>query len=221
MFSVYERIRHKIIRKLYPVLAPYRRKKINNTDFTIISNNCWGGICYEYFGLPKDSPTVGTYFFAKDYIKFISNLKYYLNTQIRIIKAEESKHYKSLKEKNELDVPIGVLDDVEIVFLHYRDPELAVQKWNRRIKRVNYDNIIIKFSYMNECNDEIISRFRKITGVKKICFIGGKGENTDDIIYLKEYESPNVIDDTFYWNRYIDIIKFINIPSTPYTDFKI
>ena len=221
MFSVYERIRHKIIRKLYPVLAPYRRKKINNTDFTIISNNCWGGICYEYFGLPKDSPTVGTYFFAEDYIKFISNLKYYLNTQIRIIKAEESKHYKSLKEKNELDVPIGVLDDVEIVFLHYRDPELAVQKWNRRIKSVNYDNIIIKFSYMNECNDEIISRFRKITGVKKICFIGGKGENTDDIIYLKEYESPNVIDDTFYWNRDIDIIKFINIPSTPYTDFKI
>lgn len=217
MFSVYERIRHKIIRKLYPVLAPYRRKKINNTDFTIISNNCWGGICYEYFGLPKDSPTVGTYFFAEDYIKFISNLKYYLNTQIRIIKAEESKHYKSLKEKNELDVPIGVLDDVEIVFLHYRDPELAVQKWNRRIKRANYDNIIIKFSYMNECTDEIISRFRNITGVKKICFIGGKGENTDDIIYLKEYESPNVIDDTFYWNRDIDIIKFINSPSTPYT----
>lgn len=216
MFSVYERIRHKIIRKSYPILAPYRRNKINNTDFTIISNNCWGGICYEYFGLPKGSPTVGTYFFAEDYIKFVSNLEYYLNTQIRIIKAEESKHYKALKAKKELDVPIGILDDVEIVFLHYRDPELAAQKWNRRIKRVNFNNIIIKFSYMNECNDEILSRFLKLKGVKKICFIGGKGENTDEIIYLKEYENSNVVDDTFYWNRDIDIIKFINLPTTSY-----
>ena len=58
MFSVYEKIVHKITRKLYPKLAKYRRKKINNTDFTIISNNCWGGICYEYFGLPKESTTV-------------------------------------------------------------------------------------------------------------------------------------------------------------------
>lgn len=26
-------------------LAPYRRKLLLGTDFTIISNNCWGGAC--------------------------------------------------------------------------------------------------------------------------------------------------------------------------------
>lgn len=216
MFSVYEKNVHKITRKLYPKLAKYRRKKINNTDFTIISNNCWGGICYEYFGLPKQSPTVGTYFFAEDYIKFVSNLKHYLMTEMRIIKAEESKHYLSLKAKSELDAPIGVLDDVEIVFLHYKNPELALQKWNRRVSRVNLDNIIIKFSYMNECNDDLLRKFMNIEGLKKICFIGGKGDSTDELIYLPEYDDLTVLDDTFYWNKYIDICEIINRPPTPY-----
>lgn len=35
----------KIREKLNPVFAPFRRKKLIADDFTIISNNCWGGMC--------------------------------------------------------------------------------------------------------------------------------------------------------------------------------
>ncbi len=37
--------RYKIVlrKKMNPLLGSLRRKKLNNTDFTIISNNCWGG----------------------------------------------------------------------------------------------------------------------------------------------------------------------------------
>lgn len=41
--SITERILQKINVKTVPLLARYRRKKLNNTDFSIISNNCWGG----------------------------------------------------------------------------------------------------------------------------------------------------------------------------------
>lgn len=54
-----------------PWFASVRRMKLNRADFTVISNNCWAGSVYRYFGLPYLSPTAGLYFFASDYIKFI------------------------------------------------------------------------------------------------------------------------------------------------------
>ena len=54
-----------------PWFALARRKKLNRADFTVISNNCWAGSVYRYFGLPYLSPTAGLYFFASDYIKFV------------------------------------------------------------------------------------------------------------------------------------------------------
>ena len=88
-------VKQKLIRKLQHSfvsrnMCPLRRTRINNTDFTIISNNCWGGICYEYFGLQKQSPTVGCWFFAEDYLRFISSLKKYLEKDIIILSPEES-----------------------------------------------------------------------------------------------------------------------------------
>ena len=83
---------------------------------------------------------------------------------------------------------------------------------------VNMDNVIIKFSYMNECNDDIFHEFMRINGVKKIFFIGGHGHNTDELIYLPEYNDSTVLDDTFYWNRHIDVTKLINNTITSYTN---
>lgn len=215
MFTIREKLIHKIKVKAVPLLAASRRKKLNNTDFTIISNNCWGGICYEYFGLPKLSPTVGCYFYADDYIRFISNLPRYLNTPLEIISATESKHFESLRIKNQLDVPVGVLDDVEVILLHYKDPKVAIEKWNRRIQRINPNNIILKFSFMNECTDELFTQFTNIQGVKKIAFIGGVGTNNNGIYHLPYCSDKCVKDDTFYWNKYLDVVNIINRPATP------
>lgn len=150
-----------------------RRKKLNNTDFTIISNNCWGGICYEFFGLKKLSPTVGCYFFSSDYLKFVGNLRHYLSQKLVIISAKESVHYESLLNKNETNVPVGRLDDIEVVFLHYRNADDAVEKWNRRCKRINWNNLIIKYSNMNEASQDDVKLFLnlEILNSKKLCFL--------------------------------------------------
>ena len=72
------------------------------------------------------SPTVGTYFFAKDFVRFIENMDYYLSLDLKFIKCTESKHYNELLKRNQIHVPIGVLDDVEIVFLHYQNKDIAI-----------------------------------------------------------------------------------------------
>lgn len=37
------RYRLKLRKKLNPIFGRFRKMSLNNTDFTIISNNCWGG----------------------------------------------------------------------------------------------------------------------------------------------------------------------------------
>ena len=76
--SMCERIKHKLLKKSLRYYAPIKRKRLNNTDFSIISNNCWGGITYEGYGIQKQSTTVGCYLFAKDYLKLVNNLKFYM-----------------------------------------------------------------------------------------------------------------------------------------------
>jgi uncharacterized protein (DUF1919 family) len=75
----YEGLRLKILKFKRVRFAEQRRKKLTQTDFTIISNNCWGGMIYESYNLPKESPTVGLFFMASDYIRFLDHLKEYFN----------------------------------------------------------------------------------------------------------------------------------------------
>lgn len=60
----YEGLRLKVLKVRRNLFADIRRKGLENTDFTIISNNCWGGMVYESYNLPKQSPTVGLFYEA-------------------------------------------------------------------------------------------------------------------------------------------------------------
>jgi uncharacterized protein (DUF1919 family) len=50
-------------------VKPIRRQLLNDHSFSIISNNCWGGFVYQYFGLKYSSPFAGLFLFSKDYLK--------------------------------------------------------------------------------------------------------------------------------------------------------
>ena len=210
-----ERIFRKIESKTNWLFASGRRKRLNNTDFTIISNNCWGGICYEYFGLKKQSPTIGCYFFAEDYLRFISNLKFYLNKKLEFINLSDSKYSKEINEyckldKENLTAPIGLLDDVEIVFLHYQNQQTAFDKWYRRIERINYNNLIFKFSQQNKCNEEHIRQFNNLNLCgKKICFTKAYIPHSSNI-YIYGYEKESNLIDSYNWRENYDLFEFIN-----------
>lgn len=218
-FSFVERVWKKVSDTLEPLGASFRRKKLNNTDFSIISNNCWGGRCYEYFGLQKQSPTVGCYFFAEDYIKLVLDLRNYMSMEIKMIQAEESRYAEELRRRGQMHIPVGILGDIEIVFLHYKDPEVAKQKWERRTKRINWDNLILKFSYMNLCEDAYIHQFEKIQGIKKVLFTGKPFSEYKEAYVVPGKEDGHVENDTFYWNRYVDIYSLLNAQPTGIDSF--
>ena len=187
------------------------RRRIKSRDFTVISNNCWAGRVYQYLDMPYLSPTAGLYFFAEDYVKFVSNLRHYLETPLRFIPAEESKYYEEIKRRNQTDKPIGLLDDVEIVFLHYPTAEEAAEKWNRRAARVNYDHLIFKFSNMNLCTEDHMARFDAFPFDHKFVLSNRRHAKYNSEVYWPGYDDkPEIAADTNPFPGKLNLVRLLN-----------
>jgi len=183
-----------------------RRRKLCNTDFTIISNNCWGGLVYQYFGLPYNSPTVGLFIMDDDYIKFLERFDYYIDQPLRFITFESSRYYDYLSREStaKMSYPIAMLDDIEIHFLHFHSQVEADEKWKRRCKRINRKRLLIKMSQRFIRDIEILNRFDNLPFRNKICFTE------------VDYPKPGFIK--------IEELKYLNIQGgdeTPYVIDKV
>ena len=130
--------------------APFVRTGLRNKDFSILANNCWGGIVSRDRHLPYNSPTAGTYFFSKDYLRFLSDIHGYLETEMEKVPVQKSKYAEKLIALHGPEVVVGRLGDVEIVMLHYPTFAEAKEKWARRAKRIRWDNLLVKYSDQNE-----------------------------------------------------------------------
>ncbi len=193
-----------------PMLGSYRRNLLINNNFTIVSNNCWGAHVYRYFNMPYDSPTIGLYFYAEDYVKFVYNFRYYIDQDLQFVSYKDSKHKTELERKNETNVPIGVLGDIEIVFLHYKSVEEAREKWNRRKERIHWDNLFFKMSEQNLCNIELLRRFDALSVEKKIVFVSTDYSLESQVIFDDYLGNGEVSNDTLNFRKYINIIKWLN-----------
>lgn len=190
-----------------------RRKRLKCKDFTIISNNCWGGIVYQYFGIQYSTPTIGLFMMDDDYIKFLENLDYYLAQPLYFIPHLESKYNEqlSLETTAKDNYPIALLDDIEVHFLHYESSEEAQRKWDYRKKRINKERLLIKMSQRSSSDLDILERFKKLSFNNKICFTEVEFEGKE-FIYIPELKRLNIQggDETPYVMEAINIIDIVN-----------
>ena len=192
-----DKFKRKVNKKIYNIKRNRVRKAVKCKDFTVISNNCWAGKVYQYLDLPYLSPTAGLYFFAEDYLRFLSDLKYYLSLDLQFISVEESKYSELLKKRNQTYVPIGKLDNVEIVFLHYKSESEAKEKWDRRKQRVNYDKLSVKLSNMNLCSEKHMEEFSALPYENKILLnIRKKPKYDCEIYWAGKKSQTEVLNDT-------------------------
>lgn len=195
----------RIIRK---IVAPLKRVNLSNRDFSIISNNCWGGIVYDIFGLKYRTPFIGCYIMPEDYIKLLKNLHYYMSLDCKEIDFQKSKFF----DKEKKIVPIGQIDDIQICFVHYDSGKIACDKWNKRKLRIDYDNLLIKFSDQNGCTISQGEEFLELPFKNKI-FITNKGEfrGKDNVVLMSEFKNQGyVIDDIKPSFKYINLKKILN-----------
>jgi hypothetical protein len=189
----------------------FRKKNLNVQNPTIISNNCWAGIVSQYLGIKYYTPTIGLYFFAEEYIKFLERFDYYIKQDLKIIETKDSRYYEKMVKKNHQNAVVGKLDDVEIVFLHMKTGEEAIEKWNKRVQRINKKYIIFKFCEQNECTKKHVERFEKLPFKNKICFTTKDYPGYKSVIWFKnQVKNDEVLRDYYESHKYLNIIDYIN-----------
>ena len=218
----YEGLRLKIQKYQRKLLATRRRKQLKSARFTIISNNCWGGMIYESYRLPKQTPTVGCFFMADDYIRFLTRLDDYLAAELTFINPEDSRWRQEIcKDKRYGHYPVGKLtimrngkyEDVEMFFMHYHSAEEAKEKWERRLKRVDREHMLIKFNDQNGCTEEHIRAFEALPFPHKICFTAAPFSDCKSVRTIRVPNSHKCIHtsyEPFGRNRQVNITDLIN-----------
>lgn len=125
------------------------RYRLKNSNVSIISCNCIGGVMYHDLHLPFLSPTINLFFKPDSFLKYVKKIKYYNERELVQVSGKEL-------------YPVGKIEDVEIHFLHYSSFENARDDWNKRKKRINYDNIVVIMTDWEIRSKEIIEEFGRI-----------------------------------------------------------
>lgn len=193
----------------------YLRERIvppTQQHYSVLSMNCFGGHIYQDFKIPYESPTAGLFFFADDFCALLEDLNILKRNIVFVPKSK----WKLANEKmptREHPYPIGVFEgtDIEIHFLHYYTEKDALDKWNRRMKRFNFEKFIAIGFQQNECTKESIERFEKLNIQNKVFFTNWD-LNLPHAIYMEEFKDKESSPDPYkYVNNYyrylVDYIK--------------
>lgn len=188
--------------------AKYRRSRLNNIDFSIISNNCWGGYISQYFLIPYNSPFVGMFIFAPDYIELLGEFHTHMDNKLIFIDPKMSHYANELTKWNTLGkYPIAKLGNVELHFLHYKNQTEATDKWERRKARINYDKLIVKFCDRDLATEELIKKFDELHFINKIC-LTSKTYQYKSCLRLKNENGEYVEDE---WNNFLKTVNPVSL----------
>lgn len=165
-----------------------------------------GGVIYHSLGKEFLSPTINLFMSQKDFIKFIQNLDYYINLELKEGKITN------------VSYPIGKCGDLIIHFVHYKSFNDAKIKWDRRKVRINYEKIFLINTDQDDYSEKIEKEFGALP-YEKIMFVHTKEQVMASYhVYMEGFEQQscvgNILDrKTMFGKRYLDdfdYVSFIN-----------
>lgn len=111
---------------------------------------------------------------------------------------------------SKLPYPIGVLDDVEIQFLHYKTEQEATEKWSRRKQRINLNNLFITYSDDGDKNfeEDYFNRYKKLPFEHKLFFSAKPRESTPDCTVITHNWSSEARSRRY--EKSFDAVKWLN-----------
>lgn len=187
-------------RKIY---LQHKRNKLINTSPSILSSNCNGGVILHDLNLKFNTPTINLFFNAPDFIKFLSNLDYYLSENLLEIERKSS-------------YPMGIIKDIQLHFMHYHSFTEARDKWIERRKRVNPNNLFIIMTDRDNCTEKEIYNFDNLNYANKVIFTHVPYPKYKSAYYIKGFESKNQVGILSDWKktslkrRYIDDFNYVD-----------
>lgn len=181
------------------------RKNLKNPAPSIISSNCIGGIIYHDLGLQFKSPTINLTLNSNDYILFLENLEGFLNATPKEIVLKEYRY------------PIGELtyknQKIKIFFMHYKSFDEALEKWEERKQRIDFNNLFIiwEVAEQNGPNIELFQRFLNLKYENKVLITGDKCPIEDNhILKLNIYDNNYFSGKILTYKRKISKKRYLN-----------
>lgn len=185
MFGIQNGIKSKAISKIRQDarkrLNKRNRRRLKTDRISLIASNCNGAMILHDLGVQFQSPFVNLWMKPDDFIRMLKRLKYYMNCDLMFIK------------ETGIDYPIGMLDDVKLYFMHYKDEDEAKQKFYERRSRIDYDRLYILFTDRDGCTLEHLKEFDKLPYKRKAVFLHEPLPEIKSGIYIKGFENkPSV-----------------------------
>lgn len=182
------------------------RTKLSNHEPVLICSNCLGTYIYHWLGLKFHSPFINLWMTNEDFITMLEGgVEKFLSSPI--------KQVKNCKEK----YPVGEINGVKIYFMHYKDFKSAIEAWERRKKRIDFNNIGILFSSFKG-DEDILRRFDQLPYKNKVVFVD-KPSKYKSAYYIKGYRfykkimkiiKPKMVPNLFKNQNYITGKRFID-----------
>ena len=156
-------------------------KDVNAEEISFISQNCIGGVLYHDLGLQFLSPTINAFIPEPGFVKLVLNLRHYMEQELIVRWGEE--------------YPIGMLDDVEIHFMHYHTCKEAKEAWDKRKARINWDKIFVIGTDRDGFDGAAYEQWKQIP-YPKVLFTAQKQYTSDaDSVFYYEYEGNGFVPD--------------------------
>lgn len=190
---------------------------IQNRDFSIIASNCTGTLPYRFLKIPYSTPTVNLLFYAPCYLKFVKNLEHYLAQPMTFTALSKYPRGEQTRVEHEHYFPVGQLDDIEVHFMHYYNETEAVEKWERRKQRINFDNLIFAFTDKDLCTPELLAEFDAIDHPQKYVLTAKHIPEISSAVQVPYFADQDEIGDCYtHYNHlaHIDFRKLIDQPVT-------
>lgn len=190
-----------ILRFLRRVERYRNRKRLMNRSFSLISNNCIGGIISHDMHLRFLSPTVNLSFANDGFLLFCRHLVYYLSIPVEEVVSDKG-------------YPVGVLKgeygDIFLYFMHYDSFLEAKQKWEERALRVDIENLFIIME-AQKCEESILHQFDELDFPNKVILTDG---------HHPEIHSSFPVEDGFYDKDYLNgkILSYPKLGLRRYLD---
>lgn len=159
-----------------------QKRRLRQNDFSIISSNCIGGIICHILGIRFNSPFVNLWIKGDDYVKLLYNLKEYMSLPLEFTKEEG------------IEYPIGQLGDINIYFMHYKSEKDALEKWNIRKGRINYDKLYLVHCDNTGGNYQDLVKYDALP-YKKVLFTNKNLADIESMFKISGYDNVEIIDD--------------------------
>ncbi|MBX0292131.1 DUF1919 domain-containing protein [Hymenobacter sp. HSC-4F20] len=186
MLPVVDKIASRISGKRRFEARRRQMRLVRNKDFTVFSNDCWGAEVYKYLSLPFNTPFIGLFLMAPCYVEFLRNPKYYIAQDL--VFQETSRYQEINKIRQTNPYPLATLGGkVEVSFLHYHSVEEAREKWQRRVARINWDNLLVKFDGSKDgATPELLQEFEQMP-YRRLLLVKEPVPTVKDAIVVSRY----------------------------------